>query len=137
MGKSRIRAKVKSASKVKGAVSTAPKVLTKGQRTRKLKRDTQVWKKEVLGNVIRNKTIDSCGVALGTMDALAEAITSEEVIKPSKPTKPKSQGCKKKAALHAQRVKDLEIVNQILAFKPFIDNPLGIIQTHLKNQASK
>ena len=132
MGKS-ARAKVaKNASKVKSAVSTTSNVLSKGQRVRKEKRESKQWKKEILDSVIRNKKVDNDGLAFGTLDDLSSAIAATEFV--HKPA-PKKKGSLKRAALHAQRLQDLETLNRIYEFQPFRDDPLGTIKAHLCNTA--
>jgi hypothetical protein len=138
MGKAARSKVAKKAGKVKQAVSDAPKVLSKGQRVRREKRDSQVWKKRILESVTRNKNIDQVGQAFGTLDELATAIGSTELEATTNPNaKPKkSKGCLRQSALFAQRVRDLEAIEQICNFQPFASDPVGTIQAHLRNVAA-
>ena len=131
MGKS-ARLKVsKKATKATAVTKETPQVLSKGQRVRKEKREKQIWKKQILESVVRNKNIDEVGVALGTMEDLAAAIEREEA--KVVPNKPKHKGALKQSALFAQRTRDLEAMNKICNYQPFLDDPVGTIQTHLTN----
>ena len=131
MGKS---ARLKVSKKITKAATVSkesPQVLTKGQRVRKEKREKQVWKKQILDAVIKNKKIDQVGVAFGTMDDLAAAIEKEEVKLAAK--KPSKKGAIKQGALYAQRMRDLEAMDKICNYQPFVADPLGTIKTHLTN----
>jgi hypothetical protein len=138
MGKT-ARAKVsKKATKIvaESVSKDEPVKLSKGQRFRKEKREKAAWKKGILESVTRNKSIDRVGQAFGTMEDLAAAILTTETPTATKTSK-KGKGCLKQSALYAQRVRDLDALDQICAFKPFVADPINTIQSHLRTVAQK
>lgn len=145
MAKRVIKKTAKSGAKAVKVSTESSKVLSRGQKKRSDKRDAYAWKKTALEAAVRDQKIAVVGKALGTMDDLSRAMElpelddliqfKEKAVKRN--VTQKSGAAMKHGARQAMREQELKRFDEVIKFQPFLENPAGAVQAHIRNQAAQ